>query len=217
MRRLSLLLTILIPLGILGCEPAAKKPTEPPPPPVRTAAEIANEIRAPIQQMVTAYMGTKFEIPEFELAAGLNQVRQLKQKNMAEEHGAEGIRAATTDTQSFIKTADESKAWGVVVFACDALKILDPANTNYDRFRERAMVYINMPRVTITGFTKIGDDPPVVLISVYLPETKQTVSERVREGEELLGLRFINIIGNNRGLLIEHIQTGEELEVLYKR
>ncbi len=53
-----------------------------------------------------------------------------------------------------------------------------------------------------------------VLIDVTLPETGDTHRMTVREGEEFHKLKFVQILGANRGIVLEYMPTGETFEVL---
>ena len=54
-------------------------------------------------------------------------------------------------------------------------------------------------------------------IEVYLPESGKVHNIRVRQGDEFHGLRFVKIIGKNRGIEFEHLETGDRFEVYVPR
>ena len=204
--------------GCTGCTPAEKPPEEPEAPPPPTALEIRQEITAPIMPLVQQYSvpwKDLKEIPQGQRFGAMDQVRAARQKHLAGENGEEGIRMAADMIEEQLRGAYEMQAWPLTVFLYSALNnVMQQRAANYAQLFERARAFLDMPRPTVTGFFAQGGSP-VVFIDVYLPREERTERVQVREGEEFVGLVLVEIKGNNRGAIIEHLDTGEILDLDY--
>lgn len=201
---------------LAACTPAEKPPEEPEAPPPPTAMEIRQEITGPlmpvIQQFMVPWSDLK-QLPPGQPDAALEQARGARQRHLAGENGEEGIRMAADFIEENLRAAYELEAWPLTVFLYNALStVLQPRAENYAQFRDRAVTFLNMPRPTVTGFFG-QDDSTVVFMDVFLPESGQREQVRVREGEEFNGMVLNEIKGNNRGAIVEHMETGELLDL----
>jgi hypothetical protein len=212
------LITLVAAIVVAGCTPAEKPPEEPEAPPPPTAEEIQREITGPVMPLVQSYNlpWREFkQIPEGQPSAALEQVRAARARHIAGENGEEGIRRSADFIEAQLRSAYETEAWPLTTFLYNALRTVMPQRAdNYTPFFDRAMVFLNMPRPTVTGFFVQGS-APVVFIDVLIPSSGQVDRVQVREGEEFHGLVLVEIKGNNRGAIIEHMETGEIIDLDY--
>ena len=112
----------------------------------------------------------------------------------------------TNDLEAIISKGRDMKRWKFVLGAIEAYDVLSPGNTKMNRLKERATLFVNCPRVTIQGFV---DDKETKEVYAFLEvelmpsHEKQTVHAKV--GEEFLGLRFQDIIGDRKGVRMEYL------------
>ena len=219
MQKWKLLLTALVAaIAMAACTPVEQEPEEPEGPPPPSPAEIRQEITSPLNPVIQQGMVPWSDLKELPggRGAALDQVRSARQRHLAGEHGEEGIRMAADYIEENLRNAYEMEAWPLTVFLYNALDAVLPSRANnYVTFRDRAQVFIRMPRPTITGFFDQGGNP-VVFLDVFLPEHRRTEQVRIREGEEFNGMVLVEIKGQNRGAIFEHIETGEIIDLDFR-
>jgi hypothetical protein len=211
----SIVFVLLLSLAagvLVGCPQSKTKKVEaPPPPPPPTPEEIASDIRRSLNVLNTLPPGLPVS-PEVNNQV-LGGLRSSKNKHQSTENGKKALNIIANELKSQLTTAQEAKHWFRVLLICDALQILSPGTPRYEQAKEEARVQINRPKVFRVGFF---EDPvqTTVFLTVFLPETGQTQSVKVREGQEFLGLKLVNIIGKNRGVNLEYLRTGDQFKVL---
>ena len=72
------------------------------------------------------------------------------------------------------------------------------------------MLELRKPRVTVHGLPDV-DGRKVAILTFYLPLTSQTYSEQMAIGEEMHDVRFLSVFGEDRGVRLVYLQTGERL------
>ena len=99
----------------------------------------------------------------------------------------------------------------------DAPPNITPGSRRFNRTRDKAVVELRKPRVTIEGFFYDGkNDQTSVFMNFYLPMEKVTYREKVRVGEEFYGLKMVEIIGRSQGVTMEYMETDETFDVLFE-
>lgn len=200
---------------MVGCEIEEEEEDEEPPPP--SAAEISGAIRQAYQGL-NQYNQRFAGIPQEEKQEALQGVAQARSQYQATPHGPEGISQAAQELEGLIREARNNEAWDLVVFAVDALQTLEPGNTRFERDRERAELYRNLPQLEITGFFDDPDTGAVtVFMNVTLPQQGRTEQVQARPGDEFHGLEMREIIGRNQGIRVEYLPTGDEYEVMMRQ
>jgi len=218
-RTLALLVAVAVcATPLTGCDRKPKKPK--PVPPVQappTPQEIAAEIRASLRPLTALVVASDAPISSDVSGQVLSGLRSGKAKHQMTENGKKALDIIAVDCNSALDSAIAAESWHAVVLACDALDIIEPNNVRTDRQRRRAQMEINRPKVTIKGFMTDEETNEVfVFLDVYLPQSKETVKERVREGQEFHGLRLVNIIGKEKGIKMQHVESGETYEIMWK-
>lgn len=216
-RVLMLLIAVAVLAACTPREPEPQQPEEPPPP---TAAEVQRDITTPVQPLVHQFMvpwRELKEIPQPTRQQAMQQATGAMQRHLGGENGPEGIRMATRYVEEQMRAAFEAQAWPLTLFLFNVVRNISPGREeSFTHYRDRALTFINMPRPTVTGFFQQGDTP-VVFLDVFLPETGVTERVQVRESEEFHGMTLMEIKGNNRGAIVEHIETGEILDLDFPR
>lgn len=193
---------------LAGCE------IEDPPPPPPSPPEITSEIRDAYQDLVREYLHPEALIPGARKRQALEEIQRLRAEYQGTEHGPEAISEAAEQLEDLIREAYYNRAWSLTIFAVQALQTLEPNNTRFQRFHEQAVVRRNRPRAQVTGFFEDPEqDVITVFMRVYLPAENRIESVQVREGEEFLGLRLIEVVGRNQGVRLQYMATEEEYQV----
>ena len=52
------------------------------------------------------------------------------------------------------------------------------------------------------------------MLSIYVPLTSETFKETLSVGEEAHGIKFLGVFGENRGVRLEYLETGERYTAL---
>ena len=207
-------LLLALTVGVLGGCPRSepKTPAKPPPPPPPTPEEIASEIRQSLQPINALPPGLPVH-PEINNQVR-NGLRSAKNKHQTTENGKEALNMIANELKNKLTAAQEAEHWYKVVLICDVLQILSPGVPRYEKAKEKARIQINRPKVRVTGFfTDAKTEEVIVFLDVFLPETGRTESVKVREGQEFLRLKLLNIVGKNRGVNLEYLRTGDQFEV----
>ena len=214
-RALSLLAVLAMALCMAGCaEKEPERPDTPPPPPPPTPQEIADKIMTTLQlnQPLPALGST---MPKQASTSFLNAIRNAKSQHSANPVGKQALQIVSQQLDSRLRALENNQLWEHALTYCDAHLVLNPDSHKFDRTREKAVAELRKPRVTIRGFYTDGNtNQTAVFMDFYLPITKESHREQVRVGEEFYGLKLVAIIGNNQGVTMEYLETGEATDVL---
>lgn len=212
MRRITVALAVLL-VAFAACE------EEPPPPPVKeeppppTPQEIAQKFISE-QKFNSPVPPPGWVLPKSAIAPFRSAIRTVKNQNTGTEGGAEALLIISQALDRRLRQLEDAELWDAVILIADAYEILNPASKRFKASRQIAETELRKPKVTILGITDFGQK--VAMLSFYLPLTGETFKENVRVGEEFYGLRFVSIIGRDRGVNLEYLETGETFEVLIR-
>jgi len=140
-----------------------------------------------------------------------------KNKHSGTDYGQKGLKRVANMferdiTKGYEQGPNNRKMYNVVFMACDLLEVLEPESTMLSRYRQLAKDQLNRPEVKITGSTTM-DGETTWFFQVTLPETGTMESVRARKGDEFYGLRFVNVLGNNRAVELEYLKLNERFIV----
>lgn len=107
-----------------------------------------------------------------------------------------------------ISAYERSEFWEHVVTYVDAYKILQPDSRKYVQLQEKAMRELRRPRVTVKGLPEF-EGHKMALLNIYIPLTSESYDERLSVGDEIHGIKFVGVFGNDRGVRLEFLETGE--------
>jgi len=130
--------------------------------------------------------------------------------------GREALSLFTHDVIALAKEAQSQKRWKLALAAIDVYELLHPGNPRFMRLREQATAELERPRVVLLGFFDDNVQADTyVFLQVTLPPSNEVKKVHVRPGEEFLGLRFVDIIGKNKGIILEYLRVpGENFKVM---
>lgn len=219
MKKLALLSLLLL-ICLVGCEEKSsvpEAPPPPPPPPPPTAEALHKEAKANLSDLfVPGAQTTSQQVRQ--------RINDTKAKLRAEVNGEKALRMITADVRDALKLVKEAadamgsqqrSLWDQVLVLADAMEALDPNYSMLDHIRQQAIEQKNRPMVSIGGFfTDENTGEVTVFAHVFLPKTNETKRLHIREGDEFENLRFVEIIGNQRGIKLQYVPTGEFFEVM---
>lgn len=193
-----------------GARPDQPESPEAPPPP--TPEEIA--------QKEISDLGLDQALPRrgARLSAGmrqniLSQFRSTKNRLSGKPEGEAALEIIKTRLEERIRAAERNELWEHTLTYIDAHGILDPDSKKFSFVRDRALTELRKPRVTVRGLPEF-DGQKIAMLSIYLPMTSETHFERMRVGEEMHGIKLLGIFGEDKGVRIEYLETGDR-EVVY--
>lgn len=147
----------------------------------------------------------------------LNKLQQVVTQHSATEEGQEALDIVSRRIESRVREVERAKLWHYVLVYADAHRILNPGSTKFNRQREKAQIELRRPTVQVQGFVEDGlSGQTIAFVDIHLPLQDLMYSERMRVGEEIHGVKLVDIIGNNRGVVMEFLESGETFEVLTK-
>ncbi|MFP6584220.1 MAG: hypothetical protein VCD00_16915 [Candidatus Hydrogenedentota bacterium] len=208
MSKLVSLVALCLLVVFVGCTPESEpEPVDPNLPPPPTAQDIA--------QVIITEVGLDMPIPlpdqRFTAAARIQMMNALQTKhdlNNADPVGKEALGHVKSRVDKRIREFNNAGAWQYVMVFIDLHKILSPDSTKYASLQEDAYIQLKKPQVTLHGMPRL-DGRQVILMTFYIPATDTTFKERLSIGDEIHGLKLVNVFGNNRGVTIEYLETGE--------
>jgi hypothetical protein len=217
----QLLYIFLLSIFIIGCtsEPEEPEPIEnelPPPPPPPTPEEIAGKIINDLQlNSPVPPPGT--DIPIAMLTALKTTISNEKARLSATEDGKMALAIVSQKVDSKVRQCFNSESWALVLALSDVHEVLNPGSKKFDSERIRSIAELSRPIIVIKGIINDGvTDRPLALLEITLPLEGRTVTESMKKGDLLHQVRFVELIGNNQGIVFEYVQTGDTFDVLTK-
>ena len=211
MHRYWIFPALMLAIILTGCTKEDPEPVveEPPPP---TPEEIYNEIMS--QTALNAPIPPKgTSLPPGTGPAFLQQIRGIQTRHKATEEGKIALKRVAQTVDERIPRMKDNELWDFVVVLCDVHELFKPGSTRFDRIRATAEIELRKPKVTVSGIFE-ADGRVTALLKFYLPLTGETFKEQPRIGEVLHGMKFIEVVGNNRGVKLEYLETGELINVM---
>lgn len=212
------LVLVAIVFGILpgcggGSEPAQPSQTgdaaAPPPP---TPEEIARRVITDLE-LDAPLPARGARLPASVRATMLSQFDQQKATLSKTPEGQAALEIVKQKTEDRIEALCNAQLWEHVVAYTDAYARLDPDAKKFDEMRAKAEVELRKPRVKVTGLPQVNGHQ-VAMLSIYIPLTSETHKETLSVGEEMHGVKFLGVFGENRGVRLEYIETGERYTAL---
>ncbi len=205
--------------GLLaGCgpsEPAKPKqvvdPNAPPPP---TPEEIAKRaitelsLDQPLPPPGTRMMGN----------IRATTLAQFKQQHMTLSKTPEGqiaLKQVQKVLEDRISAFENGGYWEHVVTYTDAFAIFHPGSKKYERLHQKALVELRKPKVTLKGLPE-ANGQKIAFLNIYIPLSSENFDERLSQGEEMHGIKFLGVFGRDRGARLEYTETGERFVAYLK-
>ena len=230
-RRLgSVILAAWLLFGYSGCT-RESAPSAPPPgvaPTVDEAQAIAAELRQLLAPVTSSIAPAGSGVPEEATAAAqdlltddvraqvVGSLKVSREKYGNSEKGREAIAQVCVEIEKMMQEARDQQRWGVVLGGVEAYEAL--TGIVKERSKERAEMYLSRPKVKLKGFLDdIEKNDLYAFLKITLRPSREVKQVQVRAGEEFEGLRFVRIIGNRKGVLLEYLDTpGDTFQVMLR-
>ncbi|MCH7959806.1 MAG: hypothetical protein IID08_06735 [Candidatus Hydrogenedentes bacterium] len=186
--------------------------TPAPPTPQEIADRIANEMG--LNEPLPPPGST---LPPGTASAFKQDITRIKGEQSAAEEGAVVLGFLSSKIENRIRQVERSKLWHHVLIYEEAYRVLNPRSQKFKRQRDKAIIELKRPSVSLTGFMYDGrNDTTIAFLEINMPLEDILYEERLRPGEEIHGLKLIKIIGNNQGVTFEFIESGDFFDVYMK-
>ena len=213
-----LLYIILIAIFIIGCskpveeEVVEEEPPPPPPTPEEIAAKIVNDLQ--LDKPLPA-AGSTFD-PGL-LGTFTAKLKAEKAQRSATQDGKIALQIVSKRIDQRIRQCFNNELWSHTLANVELHLIMEPGSTKFIAEQTRAVAELKKPKVTIKAIISDGQTGArMAYLDIYLPLEAETRSESMKLGDQMYGIRFTEIIGNNQGIIFEYMETGENFEVFTK-
>ncbi len=209
--KLVLLAALAMLVALSGCEEqtARERPQRPeleqPPPP--SPEEIAQKIITDAQ-LDAPMPAAGSSLPPSVRQTILDLLRREKNRLQGTEDGDRALAIVARKVDERVRRYERAELWEHVLTMTDAHLIFKPGSAKFNHTRDKALTEVRKPRVTVRGLPEF-DGRKVAMLTIYLPMTSQTYFERMAIGEEMHGVRFLSVFGEDRGVRMEYLETGE--------
>jgi hypothetical protein len=214
----TLLYTLLMGIFIIGCagEVLEEEPIEevapPPPTPEEVAEKIINDL-----QLMTPLPPPGTTIPPEIIAKMKTSLQGEKARLSATEDGKRALAIVSQRVDSRARQCFNNQLWPFVLAISDMHIILNPGSKKFDIERNRAVAELSRPIIVIKGILNDGaTNRPLARLEITLPLENRTVTESMKQGEQLYGVRFVEVIGHSQGIVFKYLETDDLFEVLTK-
>jgi hypothetical protein len=219
-----------------GCEKEAEEAPEPPAPPEEDYAVTVDELvedatrQLTVLEVIPPGIPLQFILTPQGRAQVVNDLRRWVEETRKKPNGKQAIEELSDDLDARLQPARHALNGALVLLLCDLLEVVEPENPKIERYREWAHIYNDRPVVIIKGWMKMApedaEEPAAspfeepedlermyAFCEVYLPGSGELHPVQVTEGEQFYGLEFMEIIGQNRGMRLRYLATGDTFEV----
>ena len=227
-------MTVVLVFGVgfclVGCKP--KKTEQLTPAQQTQSVSLLTEMRQTLAPMLSQVVSTPDVVGWGENGTGaqaflsdadrdkcLAYLRQMKAKHSSSPEGEAALGQLGVDFRQLAEQARVQGRWRLVAAAIDATTILDPLRKDLETLHALAQAYIDRPDVVIKGFMEDGDKGQVyAFLKVTLHPSGEEQDIHARKGDEFCGLRFVDIIGDLRGIKLEYLKIpGEFYSIMRPR
>lgn len=212
MRRVCVVVLVSV-VALAGCRETLRPPPSQPPVPA-APADVLAELRPLLTPMtsllVAADQGARAPrrlrgVDKEQVLAGL---REAKAKHQGSDAGKEALKQFSHEIIEMVRQAREADRWGLVLAGVDAYEVLNEPSPRMERLRKRALIHFNRPRVAVKGyFDDLAMGEVYAFLQVSMRDKDEVHMVQVRPGDEFLGLRFIDFVGNKKGVELEYLKA----------
>jgi len=193
-----------------GCENLKKKVAPPPPPePVgpQTKQEVYALISPSINPLRNVVSQNTMGLSDFDREQVMTSLRNAVVNYGSLSFGQEAIKELGYEIMEIARQAGQQNRYKVVLTCIDAIELLSMESQLLKRLGARADVILQRPVVEIHGFLddhEKGDT--YVFLNIINRQTGEVEKIEARTGDEFNNLRFVRILGNNQGILLEYLR-----------
>lgn len=222
---LYVLTVVTIVVAASGCDSVKKLGSTPPPEPPPSPKEIAQPILAEANMSGRLPpQGTR--LSNAEMGRTLTVLRKARTKHApkedpeADEENAfneEVLKIINRKISDRLEEAEETKLWKHVLLYSDAHLIFHPESKRYKIPREIAVTELKKPEVTIRALFEDADTEVwTAILDFHIPLTDETFKVvELEMGNVVHGMRFVNVIGLERGIRMKNESSKEMLNVYF--
>lgn len=138
----------------------------------------------------------------------LDLLRREKVSLAGTPEGDVAIQIIKKKIDERIRDFERAELWEHVLTYSEAHLIFSPNSKKFIRARETALTELRKPRVTVTGLP-VFDGHKLAMLNIYIPMSSKTYREQLAIGEEKHGIRVLSVYGDDLGVQIEYLETGE--------
>lgn len=144
-------------------------------------------------------------------------ITRIKNEQVTKEEGLEVLGFISSNLEKRIRKMEGAKLWHHLLIYEEGYRILNPRSQKFKRQRDKAIIELKRPTVTLTGFMHDGrNDYTIAFVEIHMPLEDKVYEERMRPGEEIHGVKLIKVIGNNQGVTFEFLEDGDIFDVYMK-
>jgi len=218
-RFLFLTLAVLIVLPACSSEDARDRPEKVD---VKGADEVPEITSQDIARKIILDSAIDFPVPpagtRFPPAVRNNMVRMLalaKQQHSLDPKGMEALGFVTQRLEKRVKEFERAELWEHVIGFIEAHQAMVPGSSKYNRLKNKAMIELRRPKLTLRGLTNINGHQ-VATMGFYLPISSEHHDERMYMGDQKHGIKVIKVFGKNLGVKVEYLETSEQYIIYLK-
>lgn len=209
--RVLISVVCIIVIAFSGCENFKEKIAPPPPPPEpvgpQTKQEVYNLVSPSINPLRNALAQGTPSLSDFEREQMMASLRNDIMNYGSLSFGQEALKELGYEIMEIARQAGQQNRYNLVLVCIDAIELLSMESHLLKRLGERADVILERPVVRVHGFLddhEKGDT--YAFLDIINNRTGEVEKMEVRPGDEFANLRFIRILGNNKGILLEYLR-----------
>ena len=212
-RKLMLMVALVMAVGLLSaCSEKMPEPppveAAPPPPPPPSAEQLRDDAMKTLAGVLIIGSAIPSEVAKAQVNEVMNKLRN-------EVNGAGALAMVTNQVRDAMREARDTSMWSSVIVLCDVLEVLEPTDSRIDRYREQAQAEMNKPKLDLRVFSINPDTKKVIAaFEVTYTATNETKTIRIQEGEEFENYKFLEVIGDLKGVRLRYIPTSEVVEIM---
>ncbi len=143
---------------------------------------------------------------------------QFTQQHMILSNTLEGqiaLKQVQKVLEDRISAFENGGYWEHVVTYTDAFAIFHPGSKKYERLQQKALVELRKPKVTLKGLPEVNGQK-IAFLNIYIPLSNENFDERLSQGEEMHGIKFLGVFGRDRDARLEYTETSERFVAYLK-
>ena len=213
MRRVCIVVVVPV-VALFGCREALRAPSPSQPTVAAAPGDILLELRQILTPMTSLLVsadrgaGAPRMLRDAHKEQVLAGLREAKAKHEGADAGKEALKQFSHEIVEMIQQARELDRWKLVLGGVDAYEVLNEPSPRMERLRKRALIHFDRPRVAVKGyFEDLAMGEAYAFLQVSLRDKDEVHMVQVRPGDEFLGLRFIDFVGNKKGVELEYLKA----------
>ncbi len=207
MRMMMIILGGLLIL-MMGCENLLPEVEEPVPEGPQTKAEVLAKIRPAIAPLRNTLQPGMPGISDHAREQVMSDLREAIMAYGDTEFGQEALRELGYEIMDIARQAAGQTRHNLVLVCVDAIELLSMESHLLRRLGERADIFLDRPMVRVQGFLDDHEkDDTYVFLQLIDRRTGSEERVKARLEDKFHNLRLVDIIGRNRGVVLEYLRV----------